>query len=963
MAIKVEELRQLLGSHSDPGQVVEVPCEAFGPGAAFRPFFDDGVLRARWETGDVDALSFSGVADTALAEGPVPVQVAFSHNGAPEVTGVELVAELPEPGTTVRELAGDLGIDTPTLPDGVRVTRVGLAQEDGTSVLTGGGAQGRVAVVSRPEAGALVMAEGAAGWLVLCADRDLSRDQLAMLARCVPELPVPALADGLARGSWLVLPGPVPMVVPVRPELPRPELDPDRRDGLNRVMPARTETARTAAEARRGIRRVPHAIATEDGYVVLAPGALRRARGRFGLAAPAAYVPGRGWVDFGELAEGASVSVEYQNSPLTVSGGLAALPAQPPYAIVVGGVLVVDTGTISGSAVAAAYLPTAGGKPSFFAFGALGSDKGIGPPMFQVRGIAGGMGWRSNLRMPGPVDLADFPFMKALGDPGSIGAAPGGDTDPLAVLEKLTSGADPWVTPAGAGQDPLWIAAGLAFTVAERLDGRAMMILQTGEDLTLGLLGLAGIQFPKEPGRRKYANVEIGVEVVLKPRAGELSWSAGLTPNSYLLDPNCKLRGGIAAKIWFGPSPHAGDFVVSIGGYHRNYRKPGNYPAVPRLGFDWDLAGNVTVSGSAYLALTPAAVMAGGGLEVRFQSGALRAWLTAQVDALVQWKPFYVDVGLRVSVGVQARIKIWFVKITITVEVGVSLRVWGPPTGGQAKIHLWFISFTVGFGKDRDTDDNALTWSDFRTMLPPGDAAVRVMPGAGLISDRLYGGDGTRAVEDAWQVSSAGFTFSTDSAVPVTELYLNTGTSSPTERGSKLNIRPMQLSERTSTQRVSLKRDQSAVDLTTWKRSRGTVSVPQALWGAGKGSTLPAPGEQTIPHQMTGVRLSTPDPEYGFTTGYITEEAFRFDPIDPDGTQPLNPSAGPVGPVPDRPSGVIGTIAETVNAPSQKADRGALADALRGLGLDLGQLNNDLSAHATAAPTAFADAPMLVTTP
>ncbi|MFB7510252.1 DUF6603 domain-containing protein [Streptomyces broussonetiae] len=90
-----------------------------------------------------------------------------------------------------------------------------------------------------------------------------------------------------------------------------------------------------------------------------------------------------------------------------------------------------------------------GREPSFFAFGALSADKGIEPPAFQVRGVAGGMGWRSHLRLPdGPDNVPDFPFIKALDDPRAIGAKPDGSADPLAVLEHLTQGDKPWVRPA-----------------------------------------------------------------------------------------------------------------------------------------------------------------------------------------------------------------------------------------------------------------------------------------------------------------------------------------------------------------------------------------------------------------------------------------------------------------------------------------------------------------------------------
>ncbi|CQR61816.1 Transcriptional Activator SRCAP-Like Protein [Streptomyces leeuwenhoekii] len=975
MTVQVNQLQERLrgnGDGSGPGHMVEVPGELLGDGEGFRPVFADGVLRAVWEKGNADALAFTGSARTALADAAVPVEVVFEHDGGGAVTGARLSVELPAPGTPGEVLGRGLGIDVPCLPRTAVVSRVVWRQSGGTTVVTGEGEHGRIAVVCRPDTGRLLIASGGA-WHTLCTDQDLTAEQVAALLDAA-DVTVRAAsarsADGLAAGAWLVLPdagaqgGSV--LVPVRPDRARRETDPSRRDGLGRPMPVARTGAEPSGARRVGIRRVPHAVATDDGYVVLAPGALagRGSRAGFMLGGLSAEVALRGFLDFGDLADGKSKSITYDKAPLYISGGLTLRKANPPYTLAVGGVLLVDTGALTGTAIAAAYIPGAEARPSFFAFGALSAEKGIGPPPFQVRGIAAGMGWRSNLRLPdGAHNVPDFPFIKALDDPRTIGARPDGSADALAVLDTLIGGHAPWVTPARGSDDPLWIVAGLAFTVAERLDGRAMLVLQTGADLTLGLLGVAGMSFPKEVGRRKYAHVEIGLEALLKPKAGELSLSAALTPNSFVLDPNCKLRGGVAFKTWFGSNPNQGDFVVTAGGYHHNYRRPAHYPNVPRLGFDWDLSGTVTVSGSAYLAFTPAAVMAGGALEVRFHSGAVRAWLTAKVDALIRWKPFYFDVGMRVSVGVQARVKVLFVKITITVEVGVSLNVWGPPTGGRAKIHLWFISFTVHFGKDPEPDDNALGWADFRTMLPPPETAVRVLPGAGLLADRPQAPDGeTRGSDDeqAWQVSSAGFTFSTDSAVPVTELYLTRTGGSPAETGSTLNIRPMKKTGLTSTQRISLARESGQVDLAAWDRARTTASVPQALWGTGAGDALPAPGEQVIPRQLTGATLSSPGPDYGNDTGYITEEAFAFDPMPREGVQPLDPSAGPAGPAPQRPGGVIGTIARTVAAQEQTRDRAELVQALAGFGLNLGQVDGDLSAHKMAAETAFTADPMLI---
>ncbi|MFK0288877.1 DUF6603 domain-containing protein [Streptomyces sp. NPDC090442] len=992
MAIEVAELRRLLAEAGDAGgeRLLEVPEERLGLGDAFRPLFPDGVMRARATRIDSDALSFSGTVETTWAEQPASVQMTFSHDGGSEVEGVTVAAELPGEGAQAQALAAELGLRVVDLPGMAGASRLVLRQADGTLSVSGEGKGGRWTAVCREDTGRLWVGRGADGWLVAGGDRALSGEQVAALAAAAGE-DVPTAAGGVGEGCWLLMPGAdgaaagpaargwgaaaeghgvlgdEPVWVPVRGKPQTRELDLKRRDGLGRPMPVRPDgsgTDRGNGIAMPGARAADasYAVATDDGFVVLAPGALARHSRRLRVAGASALVPtSRSFIDFGDLADGKSKTVTYNKPPLYVSGGLVARDAQPPYELVVGGVLVVDTKSFTGSAVAAAYVPTSGNRTSFFAFGALTPQKAVGPPAFQVRGVAGGMGWRSKLREPGVEELSDFPFLRALDDPRAIGANPDGSADPLAVLDTLTGGDTPWITPAGSGEDPLWIVAGLGFTICERLDGSAMLLLQTGADLTFGLLGTAAMCFPKEAGRRRYANVEVALQAVLKPNAGELTLAAQLTPNSFLLDPNCSLRGGVAFKTWFGPSPNRGDFVVTIGGYHRNYTPPSHYPAVPRLGFDWDLSGKVTVSGEAYFALTPAAVMAGGALEVRFHSGALRAWLDARVDALIQWKPFYFDVGLRVSVGVQARIKVWFVKITITVEVGVDLRLWGPPTGGEAKIKLWFISFTIGFGRDRDPDDKALDWAGFRSMLPPPESTVRILPGAGLISDAQQP-DGTRSQDSRWQVATSGFTFSTDSAMPVSELYLAESGGTKAETGSKVNIRPMQRTDLTSVHRVWVTNDSTALCMNAWTWTASKAAVPQALWGKGAGNALPAPGDQLVDNQLTGVTLTSPGPSNGTDTGYIGEDALAFDPIDPDGTQPLDPSAGKTGPTPTRPGGVIAAIATTVNASAQKTARAQLAQALSGFGIDVGTPDTDFSAYARAAETAFTAEPMLMTT-
>ena len=58
------------------------------------------------------------------------------------------------------------------------------------------------------------------------------------------------------------------------------------------------------------------------------------------------------------------------------------------------------------------------------------------------------------------------------------------------------------------------------------------------------------------------------------------------------------------------------------------------YPAIDRLGINWQVDSHIGIKGDAYFALTPAAMMAGGGLSATFDAGIIKAWFTVDVEFL-----------------------------------------------------------------------------------------------------------------------------------------------------------------------------------------------------------------------------------------------------------------------------------------------------------------------------------------
>ncbi|MGW6688697.1 DUF6603 domain-containing protein [Streptomyces sp. NPDC054961] len=745
----------------------------------------------------------------------------------------------------------------------------------------------------------------------------------------------PADTD-LPSGAWVLADG---RALRMTRRTPAPPSDRERLDGLGRALPPVKHRGGAARD------RTPQALVTENGILTPRPGPRRR-KGMRVLEAPSV----RGWSPIGTPGGDNGLSVDYYNPPLRIAGALTALPASPPYKTVVGGVLLVDTGAFNGSAMGAYVVPDGtGADPSLFAYGSLGSQTGFGPPLFQVRGISAGFGWNSRVRVPAADALGSFPFLIALDNPGEIGADDE-EVDPLKVLGELIGGSNPWVRPQ---EGDLWFAAGLAFDCFETFSGRAMALVQTGSDLTISLLGVAGMQLPTKSDK-KIARVEIGIEATLRPTAGELSIGAAFTEKTFLIDPNCKLRGGVGMKFWFGDHPQAGDFAFLLGAIPAGRELPARYPRQQPAGLTWGVGSTVNITGNAYAAFTPKSLMAGGSLDVVFQSGMLRAWLTARVDALLEWNPFYFDVGMGIRVGVSATIKIWFVKIRISIEVGVSVRIWGPAVGGEATVHLWFISFTIGFGAGRRNQAPALDWGGFQGMLPPPENMVRTTAIAG------YTGEGTPATRGAikpWLVSNGGFTFTADTPAPVSKVYLNQdGDTVEVATGTTVDILPMHVRGKGSELRVRLTYNGQPSLLTPWGRSVLRGNVPNGLWG----QRPDAPNDGIIPDRILGIRLTSPPVDHGTSTGFLDEQAISFDPINPDGNQPLSAGEPVTGPEPRRPGGVIAAIQAGIDTTATRTNRTALAQALTGLGADLGVLDTDLSGYARAAGTAFTAEPMLI---
>ena len=650
--------------------------------------------------------------------------------------------------------------------------------------------------------------------------------------------------------------------------------------------------------------------------------------------------------------------------PLEISGGL--VQTTDGDVVSYQGQALIKTATFAIDAYGA--YTTVDGNPSLFIFALVDYPLG-GPPCFFVTGLAAGFGYNSSMRVPTIDEVQDFPLLAAMTDLSQIG---GKDATPGEVLASLGE----WIRPE---RGVYWLAAGVSFRSFEIINSNALAVIEFGKEFQLLVLGLSTVKLPQTG--RTYAYAELMIKIAVKPAEGVISAMALLSPNSYVFDPACHLTGGFAFFVWFGDNPHAGDFVLTIGGYHPAFKAPAWYPQVPRLGFNWAVSDTVTIKGEAYFALTSSSVMAGGGLEVLYHSGNLKAWFIAHADVIIYWKPFYFQAGISVRIGVSYYVKFLFIRTTLKIELGAEVELWGPPTGGKARISWCIISFTVSFGAAKATDAIAVDWDGFKAMLPQRQNALPATDAAGraptdpdltVIQINVSGGllgqvDGGKG-KKRWIIRPDEFVFSIETAIPATGAHLvNPPGEEPVSlpaRQEPIGIRPMGIASIASQQKVTIQKrgESEPLSFGAWDHECYTRSLPEAMWGQPVGGGLQAEAN-LIDDCLVGaknVRLK-PHPAPSGPPKFVMEEAFAYFPVDsnvhPDHL-PLSTAAGePDEGFPEQDDS-LSLIQETLVDGDVRKTRTAVFEALASLGANA-WTDGDLSLLAATPAASLAASPMI----
>lgn len=548
-----------------------------------------------------------------------------------------------------------------------------------------------------------------------------------------------------------------------------------------------------------------------------------------------------------------------------------------------------------------AYLD---GRPSLFIYAVLDYPIG-GPSFFFVTGLAAGFGYNRGLVVPAVDQVAQFPLVaEAVG--GSAAGPTGSDSPAQRVAAELAALRS--AVPPAIGEN--FLAIGIKFSSFQMVDSFALLTVAFGQRLEVNLLGLSTMVVPPpvpgEPAVTPLAEIQMALKASFVPDDGFLGVAAQLTAASYLLSRDCHLTGGFAFSCWFPVSgaaaPNAGDFVLTLGGYHPDFRVPAHYPQVPRLGINWKIDDRLAVKGESYFALTPSMLMCGVLLDATWSSGDLRAVIHAGADFLLAWKPYHYDAHAYAVLQVSYRFELFGTQ-EIRLDASADLHLWGPPFTGTARVSLSVIEFELAFGDAQQQAPQPIGWDQFKqSFLPSAAAPGGARPCCGIVlrDGLLRRADSGTAPDDLGVVNPKQFVLATDSVIPSTSAV----TGSPVDLSglglSRVAVAPMALpaGELTATHTIRIQHDGVAAEH-LFSFTPIIKRLPAALWGSDPTPSLS--GASFVERALSGFEIrpgADAEPATGATVGrddwqyadapVVPSYRWENSPTDPLGGEPAS---------------------------------------------------------------------------
>ncbi|CCI20643.1 Genome sequencing data, contig C301 [Microcystis aeruginosa PCC 9807] len=493
------------------------------------------------------------------------------------------------------------------------------------------------------------------------------------------------------------------------------------------------------------------------------------------------------------------------------------------------------------------------GEPSLFLYAVLHVTIVV-DPSFIITGFALGFGYNRYLKVPSIDELLDFPLVAEAIEPTDSKFS-----DDNELITKKLGEMDKYM-PISIGSG--FVAIGLKFTCFKMLDCFALLTVAFGDDFEINLLGIAKMKIPTPAKDSKNTSCILNMTMLLRARfslsEGVISIEGQLASDCYILSPDCRLTGGFAVCLWVS-GRHAGDFVITLGGYHPLFKKPAHYPTVPRLGFHWKVGDCLSLKGEKYFALCAHAIMAGGRLEANFKLGKLWANFVAEAHFLISWKPYYYEIL------VQIRIQAGY-GILGPVSLGVQLHIWGPEFAGTATFRIIFVKVTVEFGDQSSRLPEPIDWESFQSsFLPPAKSTAQGSSTAADVCSVVVNQGVTKQLspattkEVAFVVNPKELELVVNSAIPSKEAFYkdtqDTKTLPVGNAKTDFGVRSMGIKKKQldSSYNIKITREIKAgdksesvnVDYDQFQFIPITQDVPTALWGDAKVKEVTVKGKKS----------------------------------------------------------------------------------------------------------------------
>jgi hypothetical protein len=533
------------------------------------------------------------------------------------------------------------------------------------------------------------------------------------------------------------------------------------------------------------------------------------------------------------------LGIDFKSGPLESGGSLYKLTDKDITEF--DGLATIRTENLQLSAIGS-FAELSSGDKSLFLYAVLDYPLG-GPGFFFVTGLAAGFGYNRQLLIP-PVDqLKQFPLIAE-----AMTSEPSPPTTDMSQMKDFISGKIKGMEaylPPQVGE--YFLAVGVRFTSFELLDSFALLTVQFGKHFEVDVVGISTMLVPPNVTETPIAEAQLLLRAAVIPDEGIVLIQAQLTNDSYIFSRDCHLTGGFAFASWL-KGEHEGEFVISLGGYHPDFKVPAYYPQVPRVGFNWSISTELSVKGGGYYALVPHAIMAGGYLNALFQTSDLKAWFNMNANFLLMWKPFHYDAQLSIDIGAEVIIH-FFGTHTIGIDASADLHLWGPEFGGHARVSVKVIGITFHFSIDfgaSPAPPDPVAWDEFRTTFLPSNDKIVSLNVEGGLERTVKDQDGN----DVFVINRQELSIVTSSVLPIKSLSGSFTHNSDAQFG----VAPMNQSNVTSSDH-QVKFSGSAAELSMEPVSK---SIPSALWGQQMETQLNRPNSM-FP-AMTGVRLTPAKP-------------------------------------------------------------------------------------------------------